>query len=233
MRDVGRVVAMDLRGHGDSSAPASDPADYSMSALVLDAKKVLDHMITCDGNADSAKIVVIGHSLGGAIAVRLAACLPREQLAALVVIDVVEGSAIQALPSMRSVINNRPTLFASPQVAVQWARSTQLVKNTQSARISIPSQIRQRESDPNQGSWEWKLDLIKTEPFWHGWFEGLSSAFLSAPCPRLLVLAGTDRLDKTLLIGQMQGKFRLELLPQAGHCIQEDVRRFQLLLMTY
>ena len=29
-----------------------------------------------------------------------------------------------------------------------------------------------------------------------------------------LLLAGTDRLDKALMIGQMQGKFQLVLLPQ-------------------
>lgn len=41
----------------------------------------------------------------------------------------------------------------------------------------------------------------------------------------MLLLAGTDRLDKALTIGQMQGKFQLELIPQVGHVIQEDVRR--------
>ena len=33
---------------------------------------------------------------------------------------------------------------------------------------------------------------------------------------QVLVLAGTDRLDKLLTIGQMQGKFQLVLLPQVG-----------------
>jgi len=55
------------------------------------------------------------------------------------------------------------------------------------------------------------------------WFTNLSSDFLSVEAPKMLMLAGTDRLDKTLTIGQMQGKFQLEVLPQAGHVIQEDV----------
>jgi protein phosphatase methylesterase 1 len=38
----------------------------------------------------------------------------------------------------------------------------------------------------------------------------------------MLLLAGTDRLDKALSIGQMQGKFQLSLMPSAGHAIQED-----------
>jgi len=58
-----------------------------------------------------------------------------------------------------------------------------------------------------------------------GWFQGLSNLFLTTPVPRLLLLAGTDRLDKPLMIGQMQGKFQTQILPQCGHAIQEDVRR--------
>ena len=33
---------------------------------------------------------------------------------------------------------------------------------------------------------------------------------------QILILAGTDRLDKALTIGQMQGKFQLALLPQVS-----------------
>jgi hypothetical protein len=32
-------------------------------------------------------------------------------------------------------------------------------------------------------------------------------------------LAGTDRLDKELMIGQMQGKFQMVVLPASGHCV--------------
>ena len=39
----------------------------------------------------------------------------------------------------------------------------------------------------------------------------------------MLILAGTDRLDRELMIGQMQGKFQLVVLPEAGHFVQEDV----------
>lgn len=39
------------------------------------------------------------------------------------------------------------------------------------------------------------------------WFTGLSQKFLNCRTAKLLLLAGTDRLDKDLLIGQMQGSF--------------------------
>jgi protein phosphatase methylesterase 1 len=69
---------------------------------------------------------------------------------------------------------------------------------------------------------KWRTELEATCPFWEAWFSGLSATFLAAPCPKLLILAGTDRLDTPLNIAQMQGKFQLALIPAAGHAIQED-----------
>ena len=48
-----------------------------------------------------------------------------------------------------------------------------------------------------------------------GWYQGLSEAFLGVRAPKVLLLAGTDRLDRALTIGQMQGRFQMVLLPQA------------------
>lgn len=49
----------------------------------------------------------------------------------------------------------------------------------------------------------------------------LSSLFLSCKTARLLILAGTERLDRELMIGQMQGKFQLEVISRVGHMLHE------------
>lgn len=64
--------------------------------------------------------------------------------------------------------------------------------------------------------------MSRTEQFWKGWFENLSNKFLDAPIPKLLILADIDKLDKTLQIGQMQGKFQLQVLARTGHAVHED-----------
>lgn len=64
--------------------------------------------------------------------------------------------------------------------------------------------------------------MSKTDRFWEGWFKDMSNLFLSCPVPKLLILAGVDRLDKDLTIGQMQGKFQMQVLPRCGHCVHED-----------
>lgn len=54
------------------------------------------------------------------------------------------------------------------------------------------------------------------------WFKGLTQCFLSIKIPRLLLLAASDRMDKELTIAQMQGKFRLSVINNVGHIVQED-----------
>lgn len=60
--------------------------------------------------------------------------------------------------------------------------------------------------------YSWRINLSKTENHWSGWFKGLSTAFLNAPAPKLLLLAGIDRLDRELTVGQMQGTYFLKLM---------------------
>ena len=52
----------------------------------------------------------------------------------------------------------------------------------------------------------WRTDLGATEPYWRGWFTGLSAKFLAGKTAKLLLLAGADRLDKELMVAQMQGE---------------------------
>ena len=36
------------------------------------------------------------------------------------------------------------------------------------------------------------------------------------------MVTGVDRLDKDLAIGQMQGKFQMQIVGQVGHAVHED-----------
>lgn len=204
------VVAMDLRSHGLSEQ--SD--DFSIEAMAQDACSVWNHLC----GETKPKTVVLGHSLGGAVAIHVSSLDKIPSLAGTVVIDVVEGTALASLPYMGQVIGRRPDRFSSVQDFVKYAYTSGLTKNFEAARVSGASQVVQDED--GQG-WRWRTDLRKTEKWWREWYEGLSAKFLSVPAPKLLLLAGTDRLDKELTIGHMAGKFQLKVLP-AGHAIQED-----------
>lgn len=56
-----------------------------------------------------------------AIAIRCAPKLPKNVLKALIVVDVVEGTAMAALPKMTMLLATRPKSFASVEDAITWA----------------------------------------------------------------------------------------------------------------
>ncbi|XP_063369086.1 protein phosphatase methylesterase 1 [Cydia amplana] len=275
-----QVISMDIRGHGETQA--DNPDDLSADTLVKDVEQVLHKLF----GEELPPIVLVGHSMGGAVAVR-AALLPSLEpyVHGIAVIDVVEGTAMDALASMQSFLRGRPTHFRSIEHAVEWCVRSGQVRNVDSAKVSMPSQIVNVETNllatnelatrtaeapqlpapmalaraadciaeepehadadadadadytppptapptpPTRGDgdtnmrYKWRIDLSKTERYWSGWFQGLSGRFLSVRAPRLLLLASIEGLDRELTIGQMQGKFQMQVLTRCGHAVHED-----------
>ncbi|CAD6582329.1 MAG: Protein with carboxyl methyl esterase activity, partial [Tremellales sp. Tagirdzhanova-0007] len=131
----------------------------------------------------------------------------------------------EALPLMKTILRKRPSSFQSIPDAIHWHINSGSIRNPDSARISVPSYLTPapdvRDRGP-QGKQVWRADLLATEPYWSEWYESLSKRFLAARCARLLVLAGQERLDRELMVGQMQGKFQLEVMQNVGHYLHED-----------
>lgn len=274
-----QCYAIDIRGHGDTET--NDDVDLSIDTMSNDIKQVVAKLWE---NAECPPIILIGHSMGGALAAHVAARNYIESLVALCVIDVVEGSALDALSSMQAFLQGRPKMFNSVEQAIEYSIRSGSIKNVESARVSIVGQLKKYETaiDPESGQtsmpanlgsqsglvmktelteedeeesekaprvpvfnledvknktdsdgiqtpnanitekYVWRIDLTKTEKYWKEWFKGLSLMFLGVSVPKLLLLAGVDRLDKDLTVGQMQGKFQMQVLPQCGHAVHED-----------
>ncbi|OAA72394.1 Protein phosphatase methylesterase, eukaryotic [Cordyceps fumosorosea ARSEF 2679] len=223
------ILAVDCRGHGSTVSQNEDDVDLSLSTLSSDLLFMICAVRARMGWAALPPLVLVGHSLGGAVVTNLASTRRLgASLLAYAVLDVVEGSAIDALQSMQTYLSTRPAGFASVEAGVDWHVRTRTVRGSTSARASVPALLRRRNDEdvPAGGlarPWRWRTDLAATQPFWEGWFAGLSAKFLAAPGGKLLLLAGTDRLDTALTIGQMQGKYNLQVFPEAGHFIHEDL----------
>lgn len=215
-------MSVEARNHGSIVFDAAGGLsyDYSLDALADDLYAMI---CLTQGKLQwqsLPNVVLIGHSLGGAVVTKLACRASLGQkLIGYAVIDVVEGSAMDALKSMKAYLASRPTSFASVEEAIDWHVRSRTLRNPTSAKISTPPLLRETPS----GRWVWATDLLLTQPFWEDWFAGMSAKFLSGKAAKILILAGTDRLDKELTIGQMQGKFQLQVFPEAGHFVQEDV----------
>ncbi|KAJ9167298.1 hypothetical protein P3X46_021962 [Hevea brasiliensis] len=214
IKEKARVVAIDLRGHGKTST--ENDLDLSIETMSTDVLAVLKEMY---GDSPPA-IVLVGHSMGGSVAVHVSAKKALCSLAGLVVVDVVEGTAMASLVHMQKILSNRMQHFSSIEKAVEWSVKGGSLRNIDSARISVPTTLKY---DDSKKCYVYRARLEETEQYWRGWYEGLSEKFLSSPVPKLLLLAGTDRLDRALTIGQMQGKFQMVVVRHTGHAIQEDV----------
>lgn len=190
VKEKARMVALDLRGHGKSST--ENDMDLSVETLCNDVLAVLKTMY---GDSPPA-IILVGHSMGGSVAVHVAAKRAVPSVAGLIVVDVVEGTAMASLVHMQKILSNRMQHFQTIERAVEWSVKGGSLRNVESARLSVPSTLKY---DDSKKCYTYRTPLEETENYWKGWYEGLSDKFLSCPVPKLLLLAGTDRLDRFVL----------------------------------
>jgi protein phosphatase methylesterase 1 len=198
------ILAVEAREHGSVVWDAAGEVNSDLSIDVLSQDMIDMIQLTADKLhwSELPRLMLVGHSLGGAVVTHTAKFGKLgNKVVGFAVLDVVEGSAMDALKSMQSYLAGRPQSFTSLDQAIEWHFRSRTLRNIESARASVPSLLIQTAS----GKWTWKTDLSSTEAYWRNWFDGMSNKFLTARGAKLLLLAGTDRLDKELMIGQMQG----------------------------
>jgi protein phosphatase methylesterase 1 len=200
------VLSLEAREHGSavfaSAASSEEILDFSIETLVADALAMIEGVKQRLNWKTLPPSVLVGHSLGGAVVTRIAADGSLgAQLVGFAVLDVVEGSAIEALLHMKTYLASRPASFASVDQAINWHIRSRTIRDLESAQASVPSLL-----IPEGERWVWRTELARTQRWWEEWFTGMSGLFLRGRAAKALVLAGTDRLDKELMVGQMQGK---------------------------
>ncbi|KFZ01909.1 hypothetical protein V501_09724 [Pseudogymnoascus sp. VKM F-4519 (FW-2642)] len=232
------ILSLDARGHGSTTIETLNERDPMDGILDVSLETLTDDLITVIQKTKEAMnwptmppIILIGHSLGGSVVTSVAARgTLGPSLLCYAVLDIVERTAIESLASMAGYLKSRPATFPSLEAGIAWHVRTGSLKNVESARVSVPPLLTLLYNKPKDDTtstaarqiYNWRADLASTEPFWNGWFVGLSDRFLSSRGGKLLILAGTERLDKEMMIGQMQGKYALQIFPDAGHFLHED-----------
>ena len=202
------ILSLDARGHGSTTiVPEPESLDLSLETLSSDLLSVIEKAKLQMGWPTLPPLILVGHSLGGAVVTDVAKTGKLgNAVLGYAVLDVVEGSAIDALQSMETYLSTRPVGFPTLEAGIEWHIRTRTIRNATSARTSVPALLKHDLSMRSGRPWTWQTNLAATQPFWEGWFVGLSKKFLEARGGKLLLLAGTDRLDRELTIGQMQGK---------------------------
>ncbi len=108
-----RLIATDARGHGNSGRPAGD---YAPQEFVADALAVLDALAI-------ERAVVVGHSMGGTHAIRLAAEHP-DRVTRLVVVDAGPEPIPAGSERARRLSLGRPERFANAAEALAYLHRT-------------------------------------------------------------------------------------------------------------
>lgn len=218
------LFVFDCRGHGLTISEM--PKALDLDTLVEDFDFVIREV---KKKFWESPLYLVGHSLGGSVIASYLTKSEHLRVAGIVVIDIVEEPARQALAQMPIFLTKRPVCFASYREAIEWHLNSKLLSNSHSAKLSVVDLLQTEEP----GVVKWRCDFLAMQDSWDTWFEGLSNKFLecsngaSGKIPKLLTLSSNELLDKELLLGQMQGKYQLVIFnnnkSDSGHFLQEDI----------
>jgi pimeloyl-ACP methyl ester carboxylesterase len=210
------VIAADLRGHGDSQW--ADAGGYDLISFVFDLTELIRHL-------GLVQPVLIGHSLGGNIALRMAGLYP-EKIGKLVCIEGLGPSPTAAQKLDSQPIESRLQGWVDEQRKL--AATTPRLYRTQNphlgaaqARHLTQHGVRQNEA----GAYVWKFDpYLRSWPpidLTRGQIIGL---WARITCPVLLVYGSASWASNPVQDGRA-AHFRnaeLALIEGAGHWVHHD-----------
>ena len=121
------ILSLDARGHGETkvesleTSSAKNILDLGLEVLSQDLVDVIRMIQREMAWPNLPDLILIGHSLGGAVVtdVAVGGRLGNAVLG-YAVLDVVEGSAVDALQSMHSYLSTRPNAFPSIASGIEW-----------------------------------------------------------------------------------------------------------------
>lgn len=213
LTDYGRVLALDFRGHGRSEWASS----YGLAAYVDDLTRFIkDHL--------RKRVVLVGHSMGGEIAMRVAA-QSSQLLDALILVD----ASPAGLPLTTRLIwrwkrrkqsGLRPE-FPTSEALIKRFRLSPPGHNLNPAELAALA-LKGAEQLPG-GNWAFRLDPNTRK---------LSSGWRLSPCrieeirlPVLIIRGEHSRLVSDRQARRMQRRIngsRLEIIPSAHHHVSLD-----------
>jgi pimeloyl-ACP methyl ester carboxylesterase len=199
-RDRVRLLALDVRGHGESSW--SPDGAYRYEDAVSDLVGLVDQL-------GLQRFTLIGTSMGGIIAMAYAGAHP-DRLAGLVINDI--GPDPEAgTQRITQTVGERPATFATLEDAMAYRRSvsTIVASRTEDDQRELALGVLRRGAD---GAWGWKMDpayitqrVQKGPPTRPDLWPAL--ARIHAPA---LVVWGSD----SDVLGEKQARRMVETLPK-------------------
>ncbi len=214
LADRFRVLALDLRGHGDSGVPPD--GDYSDLALADDVAAVADAL-------GLARFQIVGLSLGGRTGIAFAGSHP-DRVERLVVVDIGPDIAPAGRTRIFSMIGAAPERFDSVEQAMSWIR----VANPRYAESKLRQRVEHGFRPLPDGGFAWKYDRALRNAARDGQQRpraDLWPLWKAIECPTLVIQGRESDILDDQIARQMvdtQPRARLAVVPEAGHTVPGD-----------
>ncbi len=141
-----QAVALDLRGHGESDW--SQAGDYSVEAFMHDLKSVVQQL--------GAPAVIVGASLGGAVALLASAEFTDELCRALVLVDIAPQLEAKGLQRILGFVNKYKDGFES------LAQAADAISAYRGRAIRDPQRYLRKNAD-GRYRWHWDPRLVQAK----------------------------------------------------------------------
>jgi pimeloyl-ACP methyl ester carboxylesterase len=233
------ILAPDLRGHGDSEW--SSDGQYPLECFVYDLANLIEQR-------ELAPVALVGHSLGGNIALRYAALYP-DRVRRLMAIEGLGPSPEAQTEAQCMPIAQRLRNWADEQrrLAVPSARKRYASNEAALERMQLRHPRLSRDQAwhltktglmrNEDGTYSWKFDdYIKSRPVINLTTAELQALWRNVECPVSLVYGAESWASNPAKDGRA-GHFRnatVAVVPNAGHWVQHDQpAEFQKLLQEF
>jgi pimeloyl-ACP methyl ester carboxylesterase len=215
-----RVVAIDLRGHGNSDW---DPQTrYNTETLTADLAEVINSF-------DFARTILIGHSWGAAIATRFAAAQPAT-VSGLVIVDFGPELAEAGVQEILKGFTETPRSFASPDEYAQWLATRRPFANPRAldryARYGLRQSAEGRYEIKNDAALGTEAEIAKLAPE-NGRYHitSLWDALEGIKCRTLILRGGASGVFPRDVAARMVERMpvaKLQSVGAAGHAVMMD-----------
>lgn len=205
------VIALDLRGHGDSERPRD--GRYDLSAHAGDIRAVLGRM--------SSRPVIIGASLGGLAALAALEAGGDQQASALILVDAIPRIDRETSKLLGGLFREHAKGFASVSdallAAVALAPRRQNALDVESVREHLVER---------DGRFFWQWDPLSLEGFeWDGVADRLEAAGKQIGIPTLLLRGAESKIVSAARIAEFAAMLRdceVVEIPSASHLSSGD-----------
>jgi len=206
-----RQVSIDLPGHGDSSW--AGPSGYDRHRLVADLLHVVERL-------GVHRMVLVGHSLGGNLAMRMAAQL-RDRVAGLVVVDTAPRPSPLARRLLLQELSGSLRPYASVADYVQHVAPSRPLAQEKTLRYLAVNALKQQPD----GSLALKVDPRIEELLMQDDVDDLWPVVDSLRCPAMVIRGGMSGVLSLPAAQELADRLRavdMTVVPGAGHAVMLD-----------